>query len=113
LPKNGGELNYLQHAYRRPKHLVLALYASQALLLGQAAGNAGVAGRYFWRAGGNAPSQWSSRGESESKRAARHDERRGWWSRGAAAGRGRKSTHGQRGPCAAPGDALASSLFGG
>lgn len=62
MPKNGGELNYLQRAYSKPKHLVMIMYASQALLLGQAAGNAYTAGQYFIRAGGSEPNQWGARG---------------------------------------------------
>lgn len=62
MPRNGGELNYLQRAFQKPKHLVLFMYASQALLLGQAAGNAFTAGQYFIRAGGGEASQWGARG---------------------------------------------------
>lgn len=51
MHRNGGELNYLQHVYRKPKFLVASMYAAQALLLGQAAGNANAAGQYFLRAG--------------------------------------------------------------
>ncbi|PWN44157.1 amino acid transporter [Ceraceosorus guamensis] len=62
LPKNGGELNYLQHAYRKPKYLILTMYSAQALLLGQAAGNALTAGRYFLRAGGSTSNGYDARG---------------------------------------------------
>ncbi|EPQ26359.1 uncharacterized protein PFL1_06007 [Pseudozyma flocculosa PF-1] len=61
MPRNGGELNYLQHIYRKPKFLVASMYAAQALLLGQAAGNSYVAGRYLLTAGGVA-SEWGARG---------------------------------------------------
>lgn len=65
MPKNGGELNYLQHAYRKPRGLAAVMYAAQAFLLGQAAGNAYSAGQYFLKAGasngrGNA-SEWPAR----------------------------------------------------
>ncbi|KAJ3162580.1 hypothetical protein HDU88_006613 [Geranomyces variabilis] len=60
FPRNGGELNYLQHIYKRPKYFVAAIYGAQALLLGQAAGNAYTAGRYLIRAGG-AESEWGAR----------------------------------------------------
>ncbi|TPX55885.1 hypothetical protein PhCBS80983_g04941 [Powellomyces hirtus] len=60
IPRNGGELNYLQHIYRKPKFLVAAMYGAQALLLGQAAGNAYTAGRYLIRAGGG-ESEWGAR----------------------------------------------------
>lgn len=61
LPGNGGELNYLQRAYGRPKYLVLAVFSSQALLLGQAAGNAYAAGSYFIRAGGTEVHEWHAK----------------------------------------------------
>lgn len=35
IPRNGGELNYLQQVYRKPKYLVGCIYGAQALLLGQ------------------------------------------------------------------------------
>jgi len=34
LPHNGGEKNYLEHLFRRPKQLVTSIYASNAVLLG-------------------------------------------------------------------------------
>ncbi|KAI8825615.1 amino acid permease-domain-containing protein [Fimicolochytrium jonesii] len=61
IPRNGGELNYLQHIYKKPRFLVASMYAAQALLLGQAAGNAYTAGRYLMRAGGQS-NEWGSRG---------------------------------------------------
>jgi len=39
----------------------MAIYASQALLLGQAAGNAYTAGQYFIRSGGSEPNVWAAR----------------------------------------------------
>lgn len=63
MPRNGGELNYLQHVYRRPRYLVASMYAAQALLLGQAAGNAYTAGQYFIRAGGHQDTkEWAAKG---------------------------------------------------
>lgn len=35
IPRNGGELNYLQQVYRKPKYFVGCVYGAQALLLGQ------------------------------------------------------------------------------
>ncbi|CAO1613891.1 unnamed protein product [Jaminaea pallidilutea] len=61
IPRNGGEINYIQHAYRKPRYLVSAMYAAQALLLGQAAGNAFTAGKYFLQAGNGEYTQWSAR----------------------------------------------------
>lgn len=62
MQRNGGELNYLQYTYRKPKYLIASLYASQAFLLGQAAGNANTAGQYFIRAGGGETKEWNSKG---------------------------------------------------
>jgi len=62
MHRNGGELNYLQYVYRKPKYLIASMYAAQALLLGQAAGNANTAGQYFIRAGGGKTTEWNSKG---------------------------------------------------
>jgi len=62
LPRNGGELDHLQRAYRKPEYLVAALFAAQALLRGQAAGNAYRSGEYFLRAGGNEVVDYTARG---------------------------------------------------
>ena len=62
IPRNGGELNYLQYVFRKPRYLVVSMYAAQALLLGQAAGNANAAGQYFIRAGGKQTTEWNSKG---------------------------------------------------
>ncbi|WFD29881.1 methionine permease [Malassezia sp. CBS 17886] len=62
IHRNGGELNYLQFVYRKPRLLVASMFAAQALLLGQAAGNANAAGQYFIRAGGGTTSEWNSKG---------------------------------------------------
>ncbi|MCO5566267.1 hypothetical protein L7F22_019943 [Adiantum nelumboides] len=62
MPRNGGELNYLEKVYRKPKFLVASMYGAQALLLGQAAGNAYTAGQYFIRAGGNESREWAAKG---------------------------------------------------
>ena len=62
IPRNGAELNYLQYVFRKPRYLVVSMYAAQALLLGQAAGNANAAGQYFIRAGGKQTTEWNSKG---------------------------------------------------
>lgn len=62
MPRNGGELHYLQRAFQKPRHLVTIMYASQVLLLGQAAGSANIAGQYFIRAGGGQANQWGAKG---------------------------------------------------
>lgn len=63
LPRNGGELNYVSYVFRKPKFLTASMYAAQAVLLGQAAGNANAAGQYFMRAGGdNHTEEWKTKG---------------------------------------------------
>lgn len=62
MPRNGGELNYLEKVYRKPKFLIASMYGAQALLLGQAAGNAYTAGQYFIRAGGSESREWAAKG---------------------------------------------------
>lgn len=37
LPRNGGEKNYLEFVYRKPKFLVTCLYTGYVVLLGKAA----------------------------------------------------------------------------
>jgi len=46
LPRSGGEKNYLEYIYRRPKFLVSCVYISYALLTGAAASNSMVFGEY-------------------------------------------------------------------
>ncbi|WVQ74904.1 hypothetical protein IAR50_004512 [Cryptococcus sp. DSM 104548] len=65
IPRNGGELNYLQHVYRKPKYLVACIYGAQALLLGQAAVSWGSSHRQRnpnYLAGGITDNEWASRG---------------------------------------------------
>lgn len=45
IPKNGGEKNYLEFVYRKPKFLTTALYTGYVVLLGWASGNSVVFGR--------------------------------------------------------------------
>jgi amino acid transporter len=39
IPKNGGEKNYLEFVYHKPKFLTTALYTGYVVLLGWASGN--------------------------------------------------------------------------
>ncbi|KAK9478196.1 amino acid permease-domain-containing protein [Lipomyces japonicus] len=50
IPRNGGEKNYLEFVYRKPKYLVTAMYASYAVLLGWAGSNSVVFGEYILHA---------------------------------------------------------------
>lgn len=62
IPRNGGEKNYLEYMYTKPKFLVTAMYASYVFLLGWAAGNSIVTGEYLLTAAGKEATAWSSRG---------------------------------------------------
>ncbi|KAJ3493354.1 hypothetical protein NLG97_g4785 [Lecanicillium saksenae] len=52
MPRNGGEKNYLEFVYRRPKFLTTCLYTGYVILLGWAAGNSVIFGDAAsrWRA---------------------------------------------------------------
>lgn len=62
IPKNGGEKNYLEYIYTKPKFLVTAMYASYVFFLGWAAGNSIVTGEFLLNAAGKTAGQWNSRG---------------------------------------------------
>lgn len=62
IPRNGGEKNYLEYMFQKPKFLVTAMYASYVFFLGWAAGNSIVVGEYILNAAGKEPGQWNSRG---------------------------------------------------
>jgi amino acid transporter len=62
IPKNGGEKNYLEYVYRRPRFLVTALYASYVVLLGWASGNSVVFGQYILHAANVEVDRWNQRG---------------------------------------------------
>lgn len=62
LPKNGGEKNYLQYFYTKPKLLVTSMFSSYVFLLGWAASNSVVFGEYILVAAGKDVSRWNQRG---------------------------------------------------
>ncbi|WEW59531.1 methionine permease [Emydomyces testavorans] len=62
IPVNGGEKNYLEYVYTKPKFFVTAVYASYALLLGWAAGNSVIFGEYLLHACGVEVNRWNQRG---------------------------------------------------
>lgn len=62
IPKNGGEKNYLEFFYRRPKFLVVTMFMSYAFLLGWAASNSVVFGEYILVAAGKDVTRWNQRG---------------------------------------------------
>ncbi|KKA31084.1 hypothetical protein TD95_001795 [Thielaviopsis punctulata] len=61
IPKNGGEKNYLEFVYRKPKFLITALYAGYVVLLGWASGNSVVFGEYILHAAGIEVGRWNQR----------------------------------------------------
>ncbi|KAL2127288.1 hypothetical protein VTI74DRAFT_10964 [Chaetomium olivicolor] len=53
IPRSGGEKNYLERIYRRPRYLATCVLASQMILLGFSSGNALAFGRYVLYAAGS------------------------------------------------------------
>ena len=63
IPRSGGEKNYLERVYRKPKYLATSVFLSQMILLGFSSGNSLAFGRYvLLAAGNNAPDGWAARG---------------------------------------------------
>lgn len=62
LPRNGGEKNYLEYVYRKPKFLVTAMYAAYVVLLGWAGSNSVVFGEYILHAAQVDVNRWNQRG---------------------------------------------------
>ncbi|OJD24416.1 hypothetical protein ACJ73_04225 [Blastomyces percursus] len=62
IPRNGGEKNYLEYVYTKPRFLVTAMFASYALLLGWAAGNSVAFGEYVLHAADIGVNRWNQRG---------------------------------------------------
>ncbi|KAH6889656.1 amino acid permease-domain-containing protein [Thelonectria olida] len=63
IPLSGGEKNYLERVYRRPRYLATCVLASQMILLGFSSGNALAFGRYILFASGREiPDGWEARG---------------------------------------------------
>ena len=62
IPRNGGEKNYLEFVYRRPKFLVTGLYTGYVVLLGWAGSNSVVFGEYILHAANVEVGRWNQRG---------------------------------------------------
>ncbi|KAK3937989.1 putative high affinity methionine permease [Diplogelasinospora grovesii] len=62
IPKNGGEKNYLEYVWRRPKFLTTGLYTGYVVLLGWAAGNSVIFGEYILNAAQVEVDRWNQRG---------------------------------------------------
>ncbi|KAK9447403.1 amino acid/polyamine transporter I [Limtongia smithiae] len=52
IPKSGGEKNYLERVYRKPKFFITCVFLGQMILLGFSAGNSLAFGRYVLFAAG-------------------------------------------------------------
>ncbi|KAJ7053658.1 APC amino acid permease [Mycena amicta] len=61
LPRNGGEKNYLEFIYRRPRFLVSCSFVAYTLLIGSAAANSIVFGEYVLHALAIEPTRLTSR----------------------------------------------------
>ncbi|KAJ2926324.1 hypothetical protein H1R20_g10773, partial [Candolleomyces eurysporus] len=61
VPKNGGEKNYLEYLFRKPRFLITSVFAANGVLLAWAAGNSLVFGEYILRAANVEPSRWTLR----------------------------------------------------
>ncbi|KAE8449545.1 hypothetical protein EG329_008154 [Mollisiaceae sp. DMI_Dod_QoI] len=62
IPRNGGEKNYLEYVYRKPKFLVTAMYAGYVVLLGWAGSNSVIFGEYILNAAQVEVNRWNQRG---------------------------------------------------
>lgn len=62
IPKNGGEKNYLEYVYRKPKFLVTGMYTGYVVLLGWAGSNSVVFGEYILHAANVEVNRWNQRG---------------------------------------------------
>lgn len=62
IPKNGGEKNYLEFVYRRPKYLATGFYTGYVILLGWAGSNSVVFGEFILNAAQVEVNRWNQRG---------------------------------------------------
>ncbi|KKY19361.1 putative high affinity methionine permease [Phaeomoniella chlamydospora] len=62
IPRNGGEKNYLEYVYRKPKFLVTGFYTGYVVLLGWAGSNSVVFGEYILNAAQVEVNRWNQRG---------------------------------------------------
>ncbi|KAJ7751513.1 APC amino acid permease [Mycena maculata] len=61
LPRNGGEKNYLEFIYRRPRFLVSCSFVAYTLIIGSAAANSIVFGEYVLHALAIPPTRFAAR----------------------------------------------------
>jgi amino acid transporter len=62
LPRNGGEKNYLEYVFTKPRFLITGLYTGYVVLLGWAGSNSVVFGEYILNAAQVPVNRWNQRG---------------------------------------------------
>lgn len=62
IPRNGGEKNYLEAIFKRPRFFITSMYASYVFFLGWAAGNSVNTAVMFLTAGDATVTTWNQRG---------------------------------------------------
>jgi amino acid transporter len=62
IPRNGGEKNYLEYVYGKPKFLATGMYAGYVVLLGWAGSNSVVFGEYILNTANVEVGRWNQRG---------------------------------------------------
>ncbi|KAL2259924.1 hypothetical protein VTK26DRAFT_6238 [Humicola hyalothermophila] len=62
IPKNGGEKNYLEYVFRKPKFLATGMYTGYVMLLGWASSNSVIFGEYILHAANVEVDRWNQRG---------------------------------------------------
>ena len=62
IPKNGGEKNYLEAVFKKPRFFITSMYASYVLFLGWAAGNSVNTAVMFLTAADTEVTKWNQRG---------------------------------------------------
>lgn len=62
IPLNGGEKNYLEYVFRRPKFIATGFYTGYVILLGWAGSNSVVFGEYILNAANIEVGRWNQRG---------------------------------------------------
>ena len=62
IPRNGGEKNYLEYVFRKPRFLATGLYTGYVILLGWAGSNSVVFGEYILHAANVEVGRWNQRG---------------------------------------------------
>ncbi|CAK3784412.1 amino acid transporter [Lecanosticta acicola] len=62
IPRNGGEKNYLEYVFRKPKFIATGFYTGYVILLGWAGSNSVVFGEYILNAANIEVGRWNQRG---------------------------------------------------